>query len=99
MRFAEPQRRHKKGVPGSPSATKQPSTLSKKRSMNRPPKDVPDNQKKKHALKQDIGGATKRAEDSGLAIAPFVFGGMDAVSFSSSDDGSLSSETDLIIDS
>ncbi len=99
MRFAEPQRRHKKGTPGSPSATKQPSTLSKKRPTNRAPKDVSDNQKKKHVLKHDTGGAVKRPEDSGLAIAPFVFGGMDTVSFSSSDDGSLSSEADLIIDS
>ncbi len=45
--------------------------------------------------KQNSGA--KRPEDSGLAIAP-VFGGMDTVSYSSSDDGSLSSEGDLIID-
>lgn len=47
--------------------------------------------------KLDAGGPVKKAEDSGLAIAP-VFGGMDTVSYSSSDDGSLSSEGDLIID-
>lgn len=99
VRFAEPQRRPRKGTPGSPSATKQLSALSKKRPVNKPTKETSRSQKRKsmHVPKQDIAGEMKRPEDSGLAIAP-VFGGMDTVSYSSSDDASLSSEGDLIID-
>lgn len=99
MRFAEPQRRPRKGTPGSPSATKQLSAVSKKRLVNKSSRETSRGQKRKslHVPKQDIGGAIKRPEDSGLAIAP-VFGGMDTIAYSSSDDGSLSSEGDLIID-
>lgn len=93
VRFAEPQRRPRK-APSSPTATKQSLAHSKKRVMGRPSNDSSGNQKRKpfHVSKQ-----AKKPEDSGLAIAP-VFGGMDTVSYSSSDDGSFSSEGELIID-
>lgn len=103
VRFAEPQRRSKKStksvtVPISkhgPKFVKSSSKVAGSRKKKMPPSSVFG----VNAESSMRPSMTKMAieDDSGLAIAP-VFGGMDTISYSSSDEGSLSSECDLVID-